>query len=160
MKLVYCSHCHGLSSVKPCFNYCSNVMKGCLANQADLNPEWDNLIGEINLESSKLFLIFLFILVDEAQMEQIFCSCLVTLNKEKVSTILDGIQNVHHMHSETARRFLKCFRPRSSLQTQWLRWCPVSAQSPVWRPFSPPSRLESTRPCTTCRKTWTPSQAQ
>ncbi|RVE73594.1 hypothetical protein OJAV_G00032800 [Oryzias javanicus] len=44
MKLVYCPHCHGLSSVKPCFNYCSNVMKGCLANQADLNPEWDNLI--------------------------------------------------------------------------------------------------------------------
>uniref|UniRef100_A0A3P9LY19 Glypican-1 n=1 Tax=Oryzias latipes TaxID=8090 RepID=A0A3P9LY19_ORYLA len=44
MKLVYCPHCHGLSSVKPCFNYCSNVMKGCLANQADLSPEWDNLI--------------------------------------------------------------------------------------------------------------------
>ncbi|XP_077391625.1 glypican-1 isoform X1 [Festucalex cinctus] len=44
MKLVYCPHCRGLASVKPCVNYCSNVMKGCLANQADLNPEWQNLI--------------------------------------------------------------------------------------------------------------------
>lgn len=46
MKLVYCPHCRGLASVKPCSNYCSNVMKGCLANQADLDPEWQNLIGE------------------------------------------------------------------------------------------------------------------
>ncbi|KAM8875123.1 glypican-1 [Spinachia spinachia] len=44
MKLVYCPHCRGMASVKPCSNYCSNVMKGCLANQADLNPEWQNLI--------------------------------------------------------------------------------------------------------------------
>lgn len=47
MKLVYCPHCRGIASVKPCSNYCSNVMKGCLANQADLDPEWQNLIGEI-----------------------------------------------------------------------------------------------------------------
>ncbi|XP_040896309.1 glypican-1-like isoform X1 [Toxotes jaculatrix] len=44
MKLVYCPHCRGLASVKPCSSYCSNVMKGCLANQADLDPEWQNLI--------------------------------------------------------------------------------------------------------------------
>ncbi|XP_027883722.1 glypican-1-like [Xiphophorus couchianus] len=44
MKLVYCPHCRGLASVQPCSNYCSNVMKGCLANQADLNPVWQELI--------------------------------------------------------------------------------------------------------------------
>ncbi|KAL6469437.1 hypothetical protein MHYP_G00229610 [Metynnis hypsauchen] len=44
MKLVYCPHCRGLSSVKPCANYCKNVMKGCLANQADLDTEWQNLV--------------------------------------------------------------------------------------------------------------------
>ncbi|KAI4829262.1 hypothetical protein KUCAC02_023318 [Chaenocephalus aceratus] len=44
MKLVYCPHCRGTASLKPCSNYCSNVMKGCLANQADLDPEWQNLI--------------------------------------------------------------------------------------------------------------------
>lgn len=46
MKMVYCPHCRGMASVKPCSNYCSNVMKGCLANQADLDPEWQNLIGK------------------------------------------------------------------------------------------------------------------
>uniref|UniRef100_A0A3Q0RYP9 Glypican-1 n=1 Tax=Amphilophus citrinellus TaxID=61819 RepID=A0A3Q0RYP9_AMPCI len=44
MKLIYCPHCRGLASAKPCSNYCANVMKGCLANQADLDPEWQNLI--------------------------------------------------------------------------------------------------------------------
>ncbi|KAK5620379.1 hypothetical protein CRENBAI_024762 [Crenichthys baileyi] len=45
MKLIYCPHCRGLASVKPCSNYCSNVMKGCLANQADLDPVWQELIN-------------------------------------------------------------------------------------------------------------------
>uniref|UniRef100_A0A1A8GT73 Glypican-1 n=1 Tax=Nothobranchius korthausae TaxID=1143690 RepID=A0A1A8GT73_9TELE len=44
MKLFYCPHCRGLASVKPCSNYCFNVMKGCLANQADLDPVWQELI--------------------------------------------------------------------------------------------------------------------
>ncbi|CAL8396320.1 unnamed protein product [Boreogadus saida] len=47
MKLVYCPHCRGLASVKPCPNYCSNVMKGCLANQGDLDAEWQNLIDTL-----------------------------------------------------------------------------------------------------------------
>ncbi|TRY84260.1 hypothetical protein DNTS_022954 [Danionella cerebrum] len=43
MKLSYCPHCTGVTSPKPCTNYCKNVMKGCLANQADLDSEWRNL---------------------------------------------------------------------------------------------------------------------
>ncbi|KAJ8357479.1 hypothetical protein SKAU_G00202730 [Synaphobranchus kaupii] len=44
MKLTYCPHCRGMGSAKPCANYCRNVMKGCLANQADLHTEWRNLV--------------------------------------------------------------------------------------------------------------------
>ncbi|XP_026091559.1 glypican-1-like [Carassius auratus] len=44
IKLMYCPHCQGLGSVKPCVNYCKNVMKGCFANQADLDTEWQSLI--------------------------------------------------------------------------------------------------------------------
>ncbi|XP_064194361.1 glypican-1-like [Anguilla rostrata] len=44
MKLTYCPHCRGMGSAKPCANYCRNVMKGCLANQADLDTEWRNLV--------------------------------------------------------------------------------------------------------------------
>ncbi|XP_051985223.1 glypican-1-like [Xyrauchen texanus] len=43
MKLTYCPHCSGVAFAKPCSNYCKNVMKGCLANQADLDSEWKNL---------------------------------------------------------------------------------------------------------------------
>ncbi|XP_028650645.1 glypican-1-like [Erpetoichthys calabaricus] len=44
MKMTFCPHCRGMPNVKPCFNYCQNVVKGCLANQADLSTEWQNLI--------------------------------------------------------------------------------------------------------------------
>lgn len=43
MKMTYCPHCRGMASARPCASYCSNVMKGCLANQADLNTEWRHL---------------------------------------------------------------------------------------------------------------------
>ncbi|XP_068425286.1 glypican-1b [Clinocottus analis] len=43
MRMTYCPHCRGMASARPCSNYCSNVMKGCLANQADLNTEWRHL---------------------------------------------------------------------------------------------------------------------
>uniref|UniRef100_A0A672QH31 Glypican 6b n=1 Tax=Sinocyclocheilus grahami TaxID=75366 RepID=A0A672QH31_SINGR len=33
-KMLYCSYCQGLFTLKPCNNYCLNVMKGCLANQS------------------------------------------------------------------------------------------------------------------------------
>ncbi|XP_062337507.1 LOW QUALITY PROTEIN: glypican-1-like [Osmerus eperlanus] len=44
MKMTYCPHCRGVASTKACPNYCLNVMKGCLANQADLHTEWRNLL--------------------------------------------------------------------------------------------------------------------
>ncbi|XP_060900587.1 glypican-1b [Labrus mixtus] len=43
MRMTYCPHCRSIASARPCANYCSNVMKGCLANQADLNTEWRHL---------------------------------------------------------------------------------------------------------------------
>lgn len=46
MKLLYCAHCLGVPGARPCPDYCRNVLKGCLANQADLDAEWRNLLGE------------------------------------------------------------------------------------------------------------------
>lgn len=45
-KMLYCSYCRGLPGLKPCHNYCHNVMRGCLANQADLDAEWNLFIGK------------------------------------------------------------------------------------------------------------------
>lgn len=60
-KMLYCPYCRGLPGLKPCHNYCQNVMRGCLANQADLDAEWnlfidamlsvaDRLQGPFNIE--------------------------------------------------------------------------------------------------------------
>ncbi|KAF5891554.1 glypican-1-like [Clarias magur] len=43
MKQTYCPNCREMAWAKPCAPYCRNVMKGCLANQADLDTEWKNL---------------------------------------------------------------------------------------------------------------------
>lgn len=62
MKMTYCPHCQGLPDLKPCNNYCLNVMKGCLAYHAELDQEWnlyidalinlaDRLEGPFNIES-------------------------------------------------------------------------------------------------------------
>ena len=45
MRQWYCPLCRGMPSLRPCHSLCLNVMKGCLANQADLDTEWSNFIG-------------------------------------------------------------------------------------------------------------------
>ena len=51
MKMLYCPYCSGQVALKPCQNYCLNVMRGCLANQADLDTEWNNFLGKRNNDS-------------------------------------------------------------------------------------------------------------
>ncbi|XP_041051519.1 glypican-4 [Carcharodon carcharias] len=54
LKMTYCPQCHGLIALKPCKNYCLNVMKGCLANQADLDTEWNNFIDAMLMVAERL----------------------------------------------------------------------------------------------------------
>uniref|UniRef100_A0AAA9TFL0 Glypican 6 n=1 Tax=Bos taurus TaxID=9913 RepID=A0AAA9TFL0_BOVIN len=54
MKMLYCAYCRGLPTVRPCNNYCLNVMKGCLANQADLDTEWNLFIDAMLLVAERL----------------------------------------------------------------------------------------------------------
>uniref|UniRef100_A0A8C2EXZ9 Glypican 6a n=1 Tax=Cyprinus carpio TaxID=7962 RepID=A0A8C2EXZ9_CYPCA len=53
-KMLYCPYCGGLPGLKPCANYCQNVMRGCLANQADLDPEWNLFIDAMLLVADRL----------------------------------------------------------------------------------------------------------
>ncbi|MEQ2302936.1 Glypican-6 [Ameca splendens] len=43
-QMLYCPYCRGMPGLKPCHSYCYNVMRGCLANQADLDAEWNLFI--------------------------------------------------------------------------------------------------------------------
>ncbi|XP_034436744.1 glypican-6-like isoform X2 [Hippoglossus hippoglossus] len=53
-KMLYCPYCRSLPGLKPCHNYCHNVMRGCLANQADLDPEWNVFIDAMLLVADRL----------------------------------------------------------------------------------------------------------
>ncbi|XP_041849679.1 glypican-5 isoform X1 [Melanotaenia boesemani] len=44
VKMVFCSHCRGLTLIKPCMGYCLNVMRGCLASVSELNQPWRRYI--------------------------------------------------------------------------------------------------------------------
>ncbi|XP_075708499.1 glypican-6 isoform X2 [Rhinoderma darwinii] len=54
LKMLYCPYCRGMPSLKPCTNYCLNVMKGCLANQADLDIEWNLFVDAMLLVAESL----------------------------------------------------------------------------------------------------------
>ncbi|XP_076843360.1 glypican-2 [Brachyhypopomus gauderio] len=47
MRQWYCPLCRGMPALKSCHSLCLNVMKGCLANQADLDSEWNNFIDSL-----------------------------------------------------------------------------------------------------------------
>uniref|UniRef100_A0A8C1R7E2 Glypican 2 n=1 Tax=Cyprinus carpio TaxID=7962 RepID=A0A8C1R7E2_CYPCA len=54
MRQWFCPLCRGLPFLKPCHSLCLNVMKGCLANQADLDSEWNNFIDALMAVVEKL----------------------------------------------------------------------------------------------------------
>nr|XP_014350455.1 PREDICTED: glypican-5-like [Latimeria chalumnae] len=47
LKMHYCSHCQGLTLSKPCMGYCLNVMRGCLANMAEIDSHWREYIRSL-----------------------------------------------------------------------------------------------------------------
>ncbi|XP_014294388.1 glypican-6 [Halyomorpha halys] len=60
-KMSHCPACSGFGELKPCSNYCTNVMKGCLAYHSVLESHWnsfidvtdkvvDRLLGPFNIE--------------------------------------------------------------------------------------------------------------
>ncbi|XP_041849283.1 glypican-6a isoform X2 [Melanotaenia boesemani] len=53
-KMLYCPYCRSMPGLKPCPNYCHNVMRGCLANQADLDAEWNLFIDAMLLVADRL----------------------------------------------------------------------------------------------------------
>lgn len=46
-KMMHCSTCKGYR-LKSCYNYCTNVMKGCLAFHSELDAEWNNFVDAVD----------------------------------------------------------------------------------------------------------------
>nr|XP_020458496.1 glypican-5-like isoform X2 [Monopterus albus] len=44
VRMQYCSHCRGLTLIRPCTGLCVNIMRGCLVSVAELGGPWGNLV--------------------------------------------------------------------------------------------------------------------
>uniref|UniRef100_A0A8C6CR95 Glypican 5 n=1 Tax=Moschus moschiferus TaxID=68415 RepID=A0A8C6CR95_MOSMO len=77
LKMQYCPHCQGLALTKPCRGYCLNVVRGCLAHVAELNPYWHVYIRSLEELSDAMHgtydiehvLLNFHLLVNEAVMQ-------------------------------------------------------------------------------------------
>ncbi|XP_073777492.1 glypican-2 isoform X1 [Danio rerio] len=97
MRQWFCPLCRGLPSLKPCHSLCLNIMKGCLANQADLNSEWNSFIDALTVVVEKLGGPFNFELAADAI----------------AVTVSEGIMNMQENSiSISAKVFQGCGIPR------------------------------------------------
>uniref|UniRef100_A0A3P8WQ62 Glypican-5-like n=1 Tax=Cynoglossus semilaevis TaxID=244447 RepID=A0A3P8WQ62_CYNSE len=44
VRMQYCSHCRGLTLIRPCNGLCINVMRGCLVGVSELDVPWRRLV--------------------------------------------------------------------------------------------------------------------
>ncbi|XP_067149342.1 glypican-5 isoform X3 [Apteryx mantelli] len=54
LRMQYCPHCQGLTLSKPCMGYCLNVVRGCLANMAEVDLHWQGYIQSLEELSSAM----------------------------------------------------------------------------------------------------------
>ncbi len=53
-KMTQCGSCIGAKDVKPCHNYCVNVMKGCTAYPAAVGPSWNIFLNALMKLANKV----------------------------------------------------------------------------------------------------------
>lgn len=54
LKMHYCPHCQGLTRSQPCMGYCLNVMRGCLASVAEIDPLWRDFVLSLEGLSARM----------------------------------------------------------------------------------------------------------
>ncbi|XP_048151720.1 glypican-5 isoform X2 [Corvus hawaiiensis] len=47
LRMQYCPHCQGLTLSKPCMGYCLNIIRGCLADVAEVDLHWRGYIQSL-----------------------------------------------------------------------------------------------------------------
>ncbi|XP_062379961.1 glypican-4 [Sardina pilchardus] len=126
MKMMYCPYCSGQVALKPCPNYCLNVMRGCLANQADLDFEWNNFLDSMLSLADRLEGPFNF----ESVMDPI---------DVKIS---DAIMNMQENSMQVSQKvFQGCGQPKPSKAfTRTSRSIKETGFTGRFRPYSPDAR--------------------
>ncbi|CAL8356558.1 unnamed protein product [Merluccius merluccius] len=125
MKMLYCPYCSGQVALKPCQNYCLNVMRGCLANQADLDTEWNNFLDAMLGLAERLEGPFNF----ESVMDPI---------DVKIS---DAIMNMQENSMQVSQKiFQGCGQPRPAKGFRTQRSVKETGFTGRFRPYSPDAR--------------------
>ncbi|KAL3972668.1 insulin-like 5 [Sarotherodon galilaeus] len=125
MKMLYCPYCSGQVALKPCQNYCLNVMRGCLANQADLDTEWNNFLDAMHSLAERLEGPFNF----ESVMDPI---------DVKIS---EAIMNMQENSMQVSQKvFQGCGMPKTSTAFRSKRSVKDSTFTSRFRPYSPEAR--------------------
>ncbi|CAJ0931876.1 unnamed protein product [Ranitomeya imitator] len=99
MRMWYCPLCRGHTGLLPCHGLCLNVMKGCLAHQADMDADWNSLIDGLQEVAERLTGPFNVELATESIAVKI-SEAIMTLQEESVQL--------------TAQIFQSCGTPRPS----------------------------------------------
>ncbi|KAM4554989.1 glypican-4 [Odontesthes bonariensis] len=124
-KMLYCPYCSGQVALKPCQNYCLNVMRGCLANQADLDTEWNNFLDAMLNLAVRLEGPFNF----ETVMDPI---------DVKIS---EAIMNMQENSMQVSQKvFQGCGMPKPSVAFRSTRSVKETAFTGRFRPYSPDAR--------------------
>ncbi|XP_028315792.1 glypican-4 isoform X2 [Gouania willdenowi] len=124
-KMLYCPYCSGQVAVKPCQNYCLNVMRGCLANQADLDTEWNN------------FLDAMVGLVERLEGPFNFESIVDPIDVK----ISDAIMNMQENSMQVSQKvFQGCGTPKPSPAFRSTRSIKETAFTGRFRPYNPDTR--------------------
>ncbi|CAF92892.1 unnamed protein product, partial [Tetraodon nigroviridis] len=125
MKMLYCPYCSGQVALKPCQNYCLNVMRGCLANQADLDTEWNNFLDAMLNLAERLEGPFNF----ESVMDPI---------DVKIS---EAIMNMQENSMQVSQKvFQGCGQPEPSMAFRATRSLKETSFTGRFRPYSPDAR--------------------
>ncbi|XP_012722288.2 glypican-4 isoform X1 [Fundulus heteroclitus] len=125
MKMLYCPYCSGQVALKPCQNYCLNVMRGCLANQADLDAEWNNFLDAMHGLAERLEGPFNF----ESVMDPI---------DVKIS---EAIMNMQENSVQVSQKvFQGCGVPKPSMAFRATRSVRDTSFTGRFRPYSPEAR--------------------
>ncbi|KAK5897442.1 hypothetical protein CesoFtcFv8_010506 [Champsocephalus esox] len=125
MKMLYCPYCSGQVALKPCQNYCLNVLRGCLANQADLDTEWNNFLDAMLSLAERLEGPFNF----ESVMDPI---------DVKIS---EAIMNMQENSMQVSQKvFQGCGQPKPSMVFRSKRSIKDTGFNGRFRPYSPDAR--------------------
>ncbi|XP_015228741.1 PREDICTED: glypican-5-like isoform X2 [Cyprinodon variegatus] len=122
-KMVYCSHCRGLTLIKPCVDYCSNVMRGCLASMSELDQPWRVYISSFEKlsrsvagdHSLELAILGVSEHVNEAMLYAQIHGPLITATVDKVCGLSTGEPpSMRHMSPEVTTSTTTANSPPSS----------------------------------------------